>query len=163
MHEAERLADLVERVVEGDPWQGSSDMGLLDGLSAQAAARHVVPGAHSIWELVLHMTAWCDEVRARLGGAPAAEPAAGDWPAAVEVSAAAWASAVQGLVAAHRDLAATLRRLGDHGLETPVVDYRDRAAGTGLSRYLSVHGLVHHTTYHAGQIAVVRRALDAGA
>lgn len=34
------------------------------------------------------------------------------------------------------------------------------AAGTGLSRYLTVHGLVHHTVYHAGQIALLRRALE---
>jgi uncharacterized damage-inducible protein DinB len=163
MHETERLAELVERVVEGDPWHGPSVMGLLDGLSAQAAARHVVPGVHSIWELVIHMTAWCDEVRARLDGAPAGEPSVGDWSAPAAETPAAWTAAVNALVGSHRALAAAVRRLGDQGLETAVVDYRDRAAGTGLSRYLTVHGLVHHTTYHAGQIAVIRRALDTGA
>ena len=44
---------------------------------------------------------------------------------------------------------------------TPVVDRRDPATGTGLSHYLTLHGLVHHTTYHAGQIALLRRAIEA--
>ena len=159
MTEAERLADLLERVVEGDPWHGSSVVALLDGLTASAAARRVVPGGHTIWELVLHMTGWCNEVRARLGGAPAGEPAHGDWPAVLDTSPAAWASAVSSLVEDHRALAAAVRRAGDAALQAPVVDHRDRASGTGLSRYLTLHGLVHHTTYHAGQIALLRRAL----
>jgi hypothetical protein len=41
-----------------------------------------------------------------------------------------------------------------------VSDHRDRAAGTGMSKYVTLHGLVHHTVYHAGQIAILRRALD---
>lgn len=162
MREAERLADLVERVVEGDPWHGSNVVTLLDGLSAADAARRAVPGGHSIWELVRHMTAWCDEVRARLGGAPAGEPAAGDWPATGDVSPAAWASAVTALIESHRVLASALRAIDDAQLEVPVVDCRDPAAGTGLSRYVTTHGLVHHTAYHAGQIAQLRRALHEG-
>ncbi len=67
MGEAARLADLVERVVEGDPWHGSNVVTLLTGLSATDAAAHVMPGAHSIWELVVHMTGWTREVLARLG------------------------------------------------------------------------------------------------
>lgn len=159
MREAERLADLVERVVEGDPWHGSNVVSLLDGLSAVDAARHAVPGGHSIWELVRHMTAWCDEVAARLDGAPAGEPAAGDWPPIGDVTPAAWASAVTALIDSHRALATALRAIDDARLAVPVVDRRDPASGTGLSRYITTHGLVHHTAYHAGQIAQARRAL----
>lgn len=160
MSEAQRLADLVERIVEGDPWHGSNVVTLLDRLSAREAAERPVPGSHSIWELVLHMTGWCDEVRARLDGAPAGDPAPGDWPAVGDTSPAAWASAVTTLVDSHRTLAAAIRRAGDAVLETPVVDHRDPASGTGLSRYLTLHGLVHHTAYHAGQIGLLRRALE---
>ena len=159
MREVERLADLVERVVEGDPWHGSNVVSLLEGLTAIDAARHPVDHAHSIWELVRHMTAWCDEVRARLGGATADEPAAGDWPAVTDVSPAAWAATVAALVASHRALAAAIRGAGDAVLETPVRDPRHPPTGTGLSQYLTLHGAVHHTAYHAGQIALLRRAL----
>ena len=161
MREAEQLADLVERVVEGDPWHGSNVVALLDGVSARDAAAEVVPGAHSIWELVLHMTGWTREVQARLEGNAAGEPAGGDWPVVRTVSPAAWAAAITALVESHRALAAALRASDDRALATPVVDRRDPAAGTGLSRYLTLHGLVHHTTYHAGQIALIKRAIEA--
>jgi uncharacterized damage-inducible protein DinB len=161
MCEADRLADLVERVVEGDPWHGSSVVAVLDGISAEDAAAHVVPGAHSIWELVLHMTGWAREVHSRLAGAPAGEPAAGDWPAVTVVTPAAWRAAVADLIESHRVLAAAIRAADDRLLVAPVVDHRDAASGTGLSRYLTLHGLVHHTAYHAGQIALVKRAIAA--
>lgn len=159
MREADRLADLVERVVEGDPWYGSNVMELLAGVSAADAARRPSPDTHSIWALVRHMTGWCDEVRARLGGAPAGDPPDGDWPAVDDVSAGAWVAATSRLVDAHRQLAAAIRGVPDDALESPVLDTRDSASGIGLSRYLTLHGLVHHTTYHAGQIAVIRRVL----
>lgn len=161
MSEAKRLADLVERVVEGDPWHGANVVAVLDGISAEEAAARVVPGAHSIWELVLHMTGWAREVHSRVAGAPAGEPAAGDWPAVPVVTPAAWRAAVATLVESHRALAAAIRAADDRWLAAPVVDYRDAASGTGLSRYLTLHGLVHHTTYHAGQIALVKRAITA--
>ncbi|MCC6987945.1 MAG: DinB family protein [Acidobacteria bacterium] len=161
MRQMEQLAELVERVVEGDPWHGSNVLALLDGVSARDAAAHVVPGAHSIWELVLHMTGWTREVQARLAGQAAGDPAAGDWPAVRDASPAAWSRAVAALVDSHRALAAALRASDDALLATPVVDRRDPAAGTGLSHYLTLHGLVHHTTYHAGQIALLRRAIEA--
>ncbi len=161
MGEVEQLADLVERVVEGDPWHGPTVVALLDGMPARDAAAHVVPGAHSIWELVLHMTGWAREVQARLTGEAAGEPAGGDWPAVRDVSPAAWAAAVAALVDSHRALAAAVRASDDRALATPVVDRRDPAAGTGLSRYLTLHGLVHHTAYHAGQIALLKRAIEA--
>ncbi|MBL8138646.1 MAG: DinB family protein [Acidobacteria bacterium] len=161
MSHVEEIADLVERVMEGDPWHGSSVVTLLDGVPARAAAAHAVPGAHSIWELVLHMTGWAREVRARLEGEPAGEPAGGDWPPVRDTSATAWAAAVAALVESHRALAAAVRAGDERVLTAPVVDRRDPAAGTGLSRVLTLHGLVHHTAYHAGQIALVKRAIEA--
>lgn len=159
MREVDRLADLVMRVVDGDPWHGSNVENLLDGVTPALAAT-TLPGAHSIWQLVLHMTGWANEARARLDGAAADEPAGGDWPAVPSTrSHPAWAEAQQRLVESHRALAAALRAADDAALMAPVVDHRDAAAGTGLSKYLTLHGLVHHTVYHAGQIALLRRLL----
>jgi hypothetical protein len=40
-----------------------------------------------------------------------------------------------------------------------VVDRRD--GGTeGASRYVTAHGIVHHAIYHAGQIAIISKALS---
>lgn len=159
MSETARMAELLLRVFEGDPWHGSNVTTLLEGLGAGEAARRPADGAHSIWEIVLHMTGWAHEVRHRLAGRPAQEPDGGDWPAVGEPSEPAWLAARRGLTEAHRALAASMRALPDASLETPVTDFRDAANGTGLSRYLTLHGLIHHTVYHAGQIGLLRSAL----
>jgi uncharacterized damage-inducible protein DinB len=160
MAEPALLADLVDRVMIGDPWHAGNVLSVLDGLSADDAARAAVPNAHSIWELVLHMTGWAREVLARLEGAPAGEPAAGDWPALPAITEAAWDRDRAALFEVHAALAAAIRRTPPAQLDEPVADHRDRAAGTGLSKALTLHGLVHHTVHHAGQIALLRRALD---
>lgn len=84
----------------------------------------------------------------------------GDWPPMPTVTEEAWHRDRATLFEAHAALAAVIRRTPPARLDEPVVDHRDRAAGTGLSRYLTLHGLVHHTVHHAGQIALLRRALD---
>ncbi len=157
--ESIRLAALVDRVIAGDPWHGSDVRSLLEDVTPDEAARHPVADAHSIWELVLHMTGWTREVQARLEGGAAGEPAAGDWPAPPAPSAAAWDRDRRALYDAHAALVTAIQRVTDATLIAPVVDHRDRAAGTGMSKYLTLHGLVHHTVYHSGQIALLRRAL----
>lgn len=159
MSQPERLADLIERITTGDPWHGPNLATLLADLTAEQAHRRPAPGAHSIWELVLHMTGWAREVEARLAGGVAGEPTAGDWPAVTDASEGAWRAARNDVFAAHASLAAALRALDDAALDRPVIDYRDRAAGTGLSKFVTLHGLVHHTVYHSGQIGMLRRGL----
>jgi hypothetical protein len=70
------LATDLERAVSGQPWHGPSLAMLLEGVTARDAAAHPIAGAHSIWELALHLTAWTDEVARRLGGAAPSEPEA---------------------------------------------------------------------------------------
>lgn len=159
MSECERLADLLTRLIDGDPWHGSNLMAQLEGLAPEQAAAHPVPGAHSVWELVLHLTGWATEVRARLHGEPAGEPADGDWPAVRAVTPGAWTQAKAALAGSHVALADAVRAAGDGMLDTPVTDYRDAAAGTGMSRYLTLHGVVHHAAYHTGQMALLVKAL----
>jgi uncharacterized damage-inducible protein DinB len=159
MSEPARLADLIARVTTGDPWHGPNLATLLADLTAEQAHRRAAPGTHSIWELVLHLTGWAREVEARLAGGAAGEPPAGDWPAVTDAGEAAWAAARDGVFAAHASLATALCALDDASLDRPVIDYRDRAAGTGQSTYVTLHGLLHHTVYHSGQIGMLRRSL----
>jgi uncharacterized damage-inducible protein DinB len=160
MSEPTRLADLLDRVMTGDPWHADSVRSLLDTVTSADAVRAPVPGAHTIWQLVLHMTGWTREVQARLDGAAAGEPAAGDWPAVADPTTVAWERDRRTLFEVHAALAVAIRRTPPAQLDEPVIDHRDRAAGTGMSKYVTLHGLVHHTVYHAGQIAILRRALD---
>jgi hypothetical protein len=105
------------------------------------------------------MTGWAREVTARLGGRAAQDPDEGDWPSIGEPTEDRWEAARTALFEIHRQLARRVRELEEPRLAAPVSDFRDNALGTGLSHYLTLHGLVHHTVYHAGQIAVVKRTL----
>lgn len=157
--EPANIVELIERVMRGDPWHGSNVTTILEGLTPEAAARRPLRGAHSIWELVLHMTGWAREVTGRLGGRAAQEPEAGDWPDIGEPTADRWRAAHSALFSAHDELIAAVRRLDPALLGRPVIDFRDNAMGTGLSQYVTLHGIIHHTVYHAGQIAMLKRTL----
>jgi|KBSSwiStaDraftv2_1062776.scaffolds.fasta_scaffold12182_4 uncharacterized damage-inducible protein DinB len=144
---------------DGDPWYGPSRSGLLSGLTPDQALAHSVAGGHSIWELVLHMTAWTNEVRRRLGGQPAAEPVEGDWPAVGPVSAESWDRARAALAEAHAELLAAARALPPSRWDEPVGDTREPALGTGVTMGGMLIGFAQHDAYHTGQVAQMRRAV----
>jgi len=132
-------------------------MAILKGVSGEQAAWRPPNGAHSIWELVLHMAAWRNEVAERVMGKPASDPAAGDYPAVGDPTPARWTAALDALDAAHRRLVDLTRNLTDEQVFRPTKDPRDRALGTGVTVYELLHGIVQHDAYHAGQIAILKR------
>lgn len=161
MTRIERLIDQLERSFRGEPWYGSSVLGVLDGITAETAAARPVRGAHSIWELVLHMTGWKREVLARFRGATAGEPAAGDWPALPGRDGAAWRATLADLTAAHEELVAAIRASSESALDGPVRDERNPTPGSGLAQWQTLEGILQHDVYHLGQIALLKRALTA--
>ena len=155
--EQQHIADLVDRIMIGDPWHGSSVRDLLADISGADAARRPLAAGHSVWEVVLHMTGWAREVTARLGGQAAQEPDEGDWPDVGAPDEARWRAATAALFDAHRALASAIRTFDPARLHEPVLDYRSSSLGTGLSFYLTLHGVIQHTVYHAGQIALLKK------
>jgi uncharacterized damage-inducible protein DinB len=143
---------------DGDPWHGSSRMALLDGVTASVAARRPIPGAHSIWELVLHMTAWTQEVTRRLRGGEPSMPEIGDWPPVGRPTGARWEKAIVDLADAHRELVREVERLGEERLVAPVGRSREPALGTGQTVNRMLAGIAEHDAYHCGQIALLRKA-----
>jgi uncharacterized damage-inducible protein DinB len=152
---------LIRQIIathDGEPWYGSSRMSLLKGVRYTEAAAQPVPGGHSVWALVLHMTAWTNEVRRRVNGQVPASPVEGDWPAVTEVSASAWEAARQALTNAHHQLVTDLKALPESRWRDPVGDTHNPALGTGLDIEGMVVGLAQHDAYHTGQIASLLRA-----
>jgi uncharacterized damage-inducible protein DinB len=143
---------------DGEPWYGSSRTSLLKGVRYTEAAAQPVPGGHSVWGLVLHMTAWTNEVRRRVNGHAPASPIEGDWPAVAEVSASSWEAARQALTNAHLQLVAGLKALPESRWREPIGDTHNPALGTGLDLEGMVIGLAQHDAYHIGQIATLLRA-----
>ena len=157
MPEAARILDELTRAIDGDPWHGDPVARILDGVTAERARRRA-GAAHTIWEIVRHMTAWTGEVRRRLDGHPAGEPQEGDWPAPSGNDEAAWERDKAQLFAAHRQVLDAVRGLSDEALFAPTSDQRDRETGAGVTRYVLLHGLAQHHAYHAGQIGVLKKA-----
>lgn len=157
--ETSRLIDQCKRAHDGDPWHGSPLKANLEGVTAEQAARRPPGGAHSIWELVLHVTGWRNEVARRATGQPAAEPPAGDWPEVGDPTAARWQEALAALDAAHRHLVTVIAGLSDDTMLQPTNDPRNRELGTGVTYYELLHGVVQHDAYHSGQIAILRKVL----
>jgi uncharacterized damage-inducible protein DinB len=157
--EVDRLFDQLRRAHDGDPWHGSPVMSILSGVTAAQAATPPPNGAHSIWAIVLHMTAWRREVAARAAGAPAGEPAAGDWPGVPEPTEPEWRKALADLTAAHHEVLGAAERLSEDEVFAPTNDPRNGPLGTGVTRYELLHGLVQHDAYHAGQIGILKRVL----
>jgi uncharacterized damage-inducible protein DinB len=155
MSETSRLVDELQREHAGDPWHGSSVTDILNGVTAAQAAAHIVPHVHTIWQLVLHMTAWKNEVRRRLSGAPSGTPQEGDWPEVGAPTPERWREALQGLDEAQAALVAAVRSLPESQLFEPTNDPRDRETGSGVTKYVLLHGLAQHDAYHAGQLAML--------
>jgi uncharacterized damage-inducible protein DinB len=155
------LLEQLRRTHAGDPWYGASRTHLLHGVTAAEAEQRPLGSAHSIWELVLHMTAWTDEVARRLGGAAPAEPAAGDWPRVPRARGeAAWEAAKAALLAAHGRVLAALAVCPAERLPQPVGTTESPALGTGMSYRAMVRGLAQHHAYHGGQVAILKRAVE---
>jgi len=151
MSEVERIEDQMTRAFVANAWHGPAVLEVLEGVNEQQAARRPIASAHSIWELVLHMTTWKDVVVRRLGGDPVKDvPDEVNFPPVTDLSAASWKAALEGLSATHQRLLGALRRVKDDQLDQP-------SPGYGLSRYVLLHGVIQHDLYHAGQIALLRK------
>ena len=150
--EAERIADQLERAFEGDAWLGPSVSEILADVSAEQAASRPLAGTHSIWEIVRHMTAWQRTVRERLQGRPSMDlPDDEDWPALPDVTDAAWAATLQ-------ELRLEYELLRDETLSWAGRDMVRAREGERFTAYEMLHGVIQHSVYHAGQIAVLKKA-----
>ncbi len=152
MSEIQRILDQMDRAFSGDAWHGPPLMHLLDGISAEDASKHVVLGAHSVWELVHHIGSWNSIVQHRLRGETVEVTAERDWPPVWEVSEPAWKRALESLVESRARLRQVAAALRDDQLD-------EKIGATDVSRYQILHGVIQHDLYHAGQIALLRKAL----
>ena len=153
--EVNRLEEQLRRALEGEAWHGPSVLESLAGLSAAQAASHPIAGAHSIWELVLHLGSDYDLVLRRMAGDGRQLTAAEDWPACPASTEENWQLTVQELKRLNRKLRQAVRDFPDERLDDPLVP---EAPYTAYTQFI---GVTQHNLYHAGQIALLRRALAA--
>jgi uncharacterized damage-inducible protein DinB len=156
--EIRAIAEQLARAHDGDAWYGAPTMEVLRGITSEQAAQRPIPRAHTIWELVLHITSWQREVLRRLRTCIARDPESGDWPLPAGTSDHAWRAAIDDLVSAHRDLLAEIDRFPAESLHTRIGEARDAPLGSGVTYYLLLHGIVQHNLAHTAQISLLKKA-----
>ena len=62
------LVEELKKAYNGYAWHGNNTLSLLVTADVQKVFNHPIPNAHSIAELVLHLTAWTEEVNERIKG-----------------------------------------------------------------------------------------------
>ena len=154
MNELQRIQDQVARSLDGEAWHGPALMEVLSGVDARAAMARPIPNAHTIWEIVLHVSASTELVLSRLRGEARTLSPEEDWPAPPAVANQdAWEADVRCLAEVHRELIEALSVLDASRLDAPIVP-------SFSSVYVfALHGLVQHNVYHAGQIALIVKAV----
>jgi uncharacterized damage-inducible protein DinB len=152
MTELSRIEDQLRRAFEGDAWHGPALKEILSEVTPQKAAIRPIRGLHSIWEIVLHLSMWMQVVRRRLEGEVIVDlPPEEDWPAVRDTGKQAWSKCLKELEGSYQGLRQKISQLEDARLEQVV-------AGKGYSVYVMLHGVVQHNLYHAGQIALLKKA-----
>jgi uncharacterized damage-inducible protein DinB len=154
--ESLRIADQLRRAFTGDAWHGSSISDLLAGVTVEKACARPLRSAHSIWELVVHIDVYLQVALDATQGvqAPKLYGTEKDWPALRDDSEAAWAAAEDRMFQNAEKLSQTIEKFDDARLQATV-------PGRPYDFYYLFHGIVQHSLYHAGQIAMLKKALSA--
>ncbi|MGB7556788.1 MAG: DinB family protein [Candidatus Korobacteraceae bacterium] len=152
MTEVQRILDQYDRVMHGSPWHGDAIWKILDSISAEKAASRPIANAHSIWEIVGHMAFWEDVAGKRIEGLRAGLMEEGNFPPAPPAATEAnWQKTLEAFRASNQMFRAALQKLE--------VSYLDQLSAAGKrSYYDEAHGLMEHSVYHAGQIALLAKA-----
>lgn len=149
--EISRIADQLKRAFEGEAWHGPALLEILRDVDASKAARRPVTDAHTIWELTLHVGGWDSVVVRRLRGQACTLDGTDNFPDIVDTSESAWKKAIETLKCNHEELMSEVSAMTDSRLT-------ERVPGKDYDIYFMLHGAVQHALYHAGQMAILKKA-----
>lgn len=144
----ETAAAHLQRIIRGPSAHGPALHELIDDVTEEQAKAKPLAGAHSIAELVAHITAWIDAIARRLEGETFRTSDVDDFP---DVNMLTFAEVRERLTRAHERLLASVSRLGDD-------DFMRNVAGRDYNVLEALNFVADHSLYHAGQIALLKKA-----
>ena len=152
MSEATSISAMLKSISHGPAWHGPSLFEALEGVKPEQAAAKPANGAHSIWEILLHMIAWQDHVVSVLdGGDGAALEGEADWPPVPdETSEETWQTAKRHFDGGVQEIRERVVHLDEKMM-------REKVRGRVFPLKVLLHGIVHHNLYHLGQIALLKK------
>lgn len=148
-----RLEEQLRLSLEGEAWHGPSVLEALAGLSAEQANSHPIANAHSIWELMLHIASDYTLILRRIAGDGRPLTPDESWPPCPPPTAENWQQTVESLRRLNQELREALREFPVERLDLPLVPEVPYTA------YTQFIGVTQHSSYHAGQIMLLKRAL----
>ena len=150
MNDSERLAQQIQKTLDGGAWHGPSWREALDGVTREAALTRPISKGHTIAEIVGHAAVWHNVVRLRLNGETPQVSDAEDWPDSVIADDAAWTKAVFHLLETGRQLHETVSTF-------PTARLHERRPGIEETWLDLIMGELQHIAYHAGQVSILRK------
>ena len=135
----------------GDAWHGNNISSIISSVKDSEVFVRPIPDAHTIAEIVLHLTSWTEEVNSRLMGKVSGEPVRGDWPGPMEETTAEWNSIVSDF---HIENEKLLNLSMSFSAEN-WIEKEETPTGKGASFFELFNGLIQHHAYHAGQISLL--------
>lgn len=149
----QQLLERYDQTLHGDAWYGDPVWKILQGISADCASAHLIPGTHNIWQLVMHMEFW-ERIAGRRFSGPVTPEEAGNFPDTPGPSEAAWRETLESFRASNREFRDAIARLDSDALDS------NTPGGQRTFRYELV-GVIEHHIYHAGQIALLKKGYSA--
>jgi uncharacterized damage-inducible protein DinB len=149
--EAMRTADQLRRAFDGCAWHGPGLMEILEDVDAAMAVAKPLAKVHSIWELVLHVAVWDQSGLRRLKGEKFQPTGTANFPPVSTSTEVAWRATLAQVRRTHDALVKAVAALPESRL-------RDRVPGKRYDFYHMLHGIAQHELYHAGQIAILKKA-----
>ena len=145
MNKCEEIADAYRKVTVAGAWYGPSVAELLARITPQQAVAKPEGGTHSVAELLQHLLLWNERIRKTNETCPMPK-----WEAEKEwaESAIPWRELVERW-SKSRDL------LEERMRNFPVEDLGKQTPGRTYPYEFMLNGIVQHTIWHAGQIAMV--------
>ena len=152
--ELRRLEHQLRTTFTAGAWHGPAVFEVLDGVTPEQAVARPIRGAHTIRELVFHLAGTYRLVLRRLRGDPTQLSPEEDWPAESVGSAEDWRDAVATLQQLNAEVRRALATFPAERLDELLI------AESPYTAYTHFVGLTQHDVYHAGQIALLKRALS---
>ncbi|MEO6723526.1 MAG: DinB family protein [Ferruginibacter sp.] len=152
MKETARIRKLFEELYNGDPWIAVTITGTLKDISAEQAAKKVVPTWNSIWQIVNHLIGWRENVLLRLHGEVIVSPANNYIDDITDASENAWTDTLHRLQDSQQKWVSFLDQFDE-------VDFEKIYPANNGSYYKHIHGIIQHDAYHLGQVVLLAKGL----
>lgn len=147
-----RIITQLTASMEGNAWHGPAVLELINDLNDEEASTRPLRDAHNIYELTAHITAWQKAGLRRIHGDPAILTDEEDWPVKSDATEEQWSFTRNELISVYNKLTDELKSFSPEKLD-------ENVEGLPQTYYTLFHGIIQHNLYHAGQIAILKKAI----